>query len=654
MSHLNILHERAAKLRVQLNDIVKADTPEPRYDLRVHPPDWEHERAKALDSLDVDLMVTHVECNDLHGTGILIKRMFPDWRHIMHVWTCKAYSVNDFGIVQIFINGWQASRHKMYSQALETLRPYQIRRVVTVPFSSEDLYLAMAASDMRGVPLMIYIMDDQNLSNHRIPDDVLREAFQKASMIFVISPEMRDAYESKFGIKTFILPPVVRAKDITPEPIEADAIPNKETGILLGNIWDAAWLDEIRHVIRDSGVKIHWYGNAGKFVEFDPVELEKDGILFKGALPEKEICTEIRKYAFGVLPSSPDNEEDWLAKYSIPTRLVTSVAAGNLPMIVIGSEQSASSQFVRRFGVGKICPYDASAFKESVVWVNTPENQSELRKKAARCAPLFSDEDIASWLWASLAKQEPSDDRFERAFAPLEGSMSAWMEQAAPKEIYHGLHESYFPYRRLARLGYKPDFFMDVGASNGVFSDLIARVFPECRRILVEPLASIYRERNSWYFDNHPEYEIVEVAVSDEPGKATFHVSEDLFNSSLIGGTVKNSSRPLDVEIKTLDQIAADLEIEGRGLMKIDVQCAEHRVLAGASQLLSKIDGVLLELSLVRFAPEAKVFGEMLDLMESLGFRYFDECGGWRSPQDGRILQKDVLFLRKGLLEYNE
>ncbi len=654
MSYLETLSDRAAKLRVQLNELVKSDKPEPKYDPAAGLPDWEHERAKLLTSLEVDLMVTHVEVNDLHGTGILVKRMFPDWRRIMHVWTCKAYPVNDFGIVQMFVSGWKASRYRMYSTGLEALRPYQIRRVMSVPFSAEDVYLAMAAADTRGVPLMMYIMDDQNLTNHRISDSVMREALEKSKIVFVISPEMRDAYETKFGIKTFVMPPVVRAGDLRTEPVAEADVAFKDTGVLLGNIWNKTWLDEIRHVIRDSGKQIHWYGNAGKFVDFDEADLEKDGIIFKGALPEKEICAEIRKYAFGVLPSSPDDQEDWLAKYSIPTRLVTSVAAGNLPMIVIGSEQSASSQFVKRFKVGTICPYDSKAFAEAVDTINEPGRQREVREAAAGCANLFSDEGIDEWMWASLEKGAPADDRFENAFAPTAGSHSVWMEQAAPGDIYHGLLESYYPYRRLARLGYRPDFFVDVGASNGVFSDLISRVFPKARLILVEPMASIYRERNSWFFDKHPEYELLEVAMSDESGEVTFHVSDDLFNSSLIAESIPDGGHPLTVPVKTLDGMAEELKIEGRGLMKVDVQCAEHKVLAGGGKFLEQVDGILLELTLKRLAPEAKVFSEMLELLDSLGFRYFDECGGWRSPQDGILEQKDVLFLRKGLLEPKE
>jgi hypothetical protein len=40
----------------------------------------------------------------------------------------------------------------------------------------------------------------------------------------------------------------------------------------------------------------------------------------------------------------------------------------------------------------------------------------------------------------------------------------------------------------------------------------------------------------------------------------------------------------------------------------------------------------------------------MLNLLDELGFRYYDETGEWRSPSDGTLLQKEVAFIRSDLL----
>ena len=72
-------------------------------------------------------------------------------------------------------------------------------------------------------------------------------------------------------------------------------------------------------------------------------------------------------------------------------------------------------------------------------------------------------------------------------------------------------------------------------------------------------------------------------------------------------------------------------------------------MLEGATTLLPQVDVIVLELSLVRHAPEAKVLSETLALMQTLGFRYYDDAGSWRSPVDGTLLQKDVVFIRNEL-----
>ena len=139
-------------------------------------------------------------------------------------------------------------------------------------------------------------------------------------------------------------------------------------------------------------------------------------------------------------------------------------------------------------------------------------------------------------------------------------------------------------------------------------------------------------------------------AVSDRPGEAEFKVSDDLYGSSLLDPGENRAYELLKVPVLTLDQIAAEKKLTGRGLLKIDVQFAEHLVLAGAQQLIKQVDALVLELSLFRYAPEAMLFPEMFELVRSLGFNYCEDIGGWRSPVDGTTLQKDVLFVRDSLL----
>src|SRR5262249_48110297 len=72
----------------------------------------------------------------------------------------------------------------------------------------------------------------------------------------------------------------------------------------------------------------------------------------------------------------------------------------------------------------------------------------------------------------------------------------------------------------------------------------------------------------------------------------------------------------------------------------------------GAERLLEQIDALLIELSLVGYASQEMLFHEMCALIKGLGFRYYEDAGGWRSPIDGTMLQKDVFFFREHLFPY--
>jgi len=205
--------------------------------------------------------------------------------------------------------------------------------------------------------------------------------------------------------------------------------------------------------------------------------------------------------------------------------------------------------------------------------------------------------------------------------------------------------------RRLKGQGLRPDFVIDVGSSIGIWSFVASKIFPEARYILVDPLMRRYDASARKYFlDRIPNHEVREVALSNRPGSATFRISEDLWGSSLLDPADFRAYDSTDVEVKTLDQIAREASIRGRGIVKLDVQCAEHLVLEGGKDFLPQVDVIAAELSFVRYDPQARVFLEMLQLLDQLGFRYYDETGGWRSPVDGTLLQKEVLFVRRNIL----
>ncbi|MBV8481236.1 MAG: FkbM family methyltransferase [Verrucomicrobia bacterium] len=229
-----------------------------------------------------------------------------------------------------------------------------------------------------------------------------------------------------------------------------------------------------------------------------------------------------------------------------------------------------------------------------------------------------------------------------------------YVDPPPPKSVHWSMHAYFQALHRLSQTGYKPEFVVDVGASTGSWSHLASRVFPESRFYLVEPLLERYQRLDNQIYSMHPEFVAIAAAAGDQSGQANLNVSSDLYSSSFLDGAEGSPDRSwekVQVPIRTLDEISSTLSIKGQGILKIDVQMAEHLVLDGANHFLKQIDVVCLELSLDRFTPSAKTLFEMLMKLHALGFEYFDTAGSWRQSRSGRLIQQDTVFVRSSVAE---
>ena len=103
--------------------------------------------------------------------------------------------------------------------------------------------------------------------------------------------------------------------------------------------------------------------------------------------------------------------------------------------------------------------------------------------------------------------------------------------------------------------------------------------------------------------------------------------------------------------MERLDEIAAPLVSATAKLMiKVDTQGYELEVLKGATGLLPQTVALQLELSLVALYEGAPTLVEMISYAQSQGFELFSIVPGFWDIRNGRSLQVDGFFVRKGLL----
>lgn len=601
-----------------------------------------------------DLFIAANEVCAAHGTGILIMRLMEQSNAPVLIRTDTLYGGRcDVEPVEEFVfNLARRSRKETVDQVGDWLRPYAPRMIVCVPYYENELHIALAAKALTGAPLAIYLMDDNVLYANGIDRAVMAEALKAADVRFVISPEMRNEYQNQFREKFWVLPPLVAGKFLRKAPSKPpENLGAKRSAVIVGNVWDQDWLGLLRKTLKDSSWEATWYtgGDTPAWLNFDVEEMAADGLRWVKETPQHLINDAVEKAPFIIVPYGTMAETGHqlaLSKMSMPSRIPFIIATAGAPILVLGHPDTGAAKLVRRFDIGETCPYDGKAFDAAAERLLDPKRQAEIRARAHEIAPTFRSEGSLELIRSAVRTGAPADRRFETLFPVQPGEFAPYVEYPTPSEVWADFKETYLSLRRLADGGYEPDFVLDIGSSTGIWSWTMAPLFPDARFILCDPMFSRYPNQSQ-----RPGFKVIEAAVSDKDGTMEFLVSDDLYNSSLVAvGYVASKTETLKAEVITVDTLVAREKVRGRGILKIDVQFAEHLVLAGAAKTLKEqIDFVVLELTMLRPHPSAKTFFEMVQLMETLGFRYFDDIGDWRGPADGMLEQKDVLFVREDL-----
>jgi hypothetical protein len=263
---------------------------------------------------------------DRHGTGVILRRIFGASPNVLSIRSSRLYPEHLLGQEQLCFDHKGLNRTESFTNVLRILNGNTVRRILCVPFLPDELITALVIKEAFNVPLCVFLMDDNNIHAHGIPDELMREALQKAALRLAISPELRDAYERKYQLKFWVVPPVVDAQAVQTKPqVPNGPLAQARTAVLIGSIWSRAWLDLLRQTIRQSGLKVDWYGNAkASWLKASPPDLERDGITDRGFLAEAELTTKVKEYLFALVPSGTlDTQDDRpeIAKLSLPTRI---------------------------------------------------------------------------------------------------------------------------------------------------------------------------------------------------------------------------------------------------------------------------------------------------------------------------------------------
>jgi FkbM family methyltransferase len=200
------------------------------------------------------------------------------------------------------------------------------------------------------------------------------------------------------------------------------------------------------------------------------------------------------------------------------------------------------------------------------------------------------------------------------------------------------------------------DLILDVGANVGQSSQKFISSGFTGNILSFEPIPGPFNKLKNRASKN-PKWKVFQAAIGDLDGETEIHVAGNLESSSVLSMLPRHKeAAPESDEIskvktplRRLDSYKEQglIHDNDRIFLKIDVQGFEIHALKGGMGILSQVQILQIELSLVPLYDGSPLFEEMLLILKQHGFTLFSLVPGFTDPKTGQLLQMDGIFVRE-------
>jgi FkbM family methyltransferase len=196
---------------------------------------------------------------------------------------------------------------------------------------------------------------------------------------------------------------------------------------------------------------------------------------------------------------------------------------------------------------------------------------------------------------------------------------------------------------------------LDIGANEGQYGRYLRSSGFEGQLISLEPLSAAFAKLSKRAAGD-PRWDVERLAASDHSGSITINVAANSVSSSVLPmrplheATDPNSAYTSqeEVQTKTVDELIRNRNLNpARMHLKLDVQGLESVVLDGATEALSSVPSVELELSLVELYEGEALMTDLIERMSGTGFDLWILQPGFWDPETSRTLQCDAVFVSR-------
>jgi FkbM family methyltransferase len=203
------------------------------------------------------------------------------------------------------------------------------------------------------------------------------------------------------------------------------------------------------------------------------------------------------------------------------------------------------------------------------------------------------------------------------------------------------------------------DLVLDVGANAGQYAISLRRAGYRGRILSFEPLQEAW-ERCAANASTDALWSVApRMALGATERQVKIHVANNSVSSSILPmREIHRRAAPdssyvgtQSVDMRRLDRVAREAIGEARRpFLKIDTQGYEREVLEGASDVLNRLRGIQLEISLTPLYEGSPTLTELLQMMERWGYAAHALLPGFTDLDSGRMFQVDGLFFSNSTL----
>lgn len=182
---------------------------------------------------------------------------------------------------------------------------------------------------------------------------------------------------------------------------------------------------------------------------------------------------------------------------------------------------------------------------------------------------------------------------------------------------------------------------IDVGASDGRWSERLMKFYPDANYLLIEAQQGHLEGLKSCK-ERNPKLDFVLAAAGRAAGKIYFN------HNNLFGGLASDTlldGNCIEVPVISMDEEIKKRKLQGPYLLKLDTHGYEIPILEGAEEVIQAAGLIIIEVYNFQLTKDSLKFWEMCSYMEKLGFLPIELVDPMLRKNDRAFWQMDLFFI---------